>query len=104
MEEIARSLPASDGQSRPLKRQRLEDKLNELTLEGSPEPTKEKFEPSTKMRHMLDTLLQWFTESPDDKIIVYSQCKAFTMSTYMAGLISFLPGTSMLERKTSLFL
>ena len=74
MEEIARSLPASDGQSRPLKRQRLEDKLNELTLEGSPEPTKEKFEPSTKMLALIGLLKE--AENAGDKTIVYSQCRS----------------------------
>jgi hypothetical protein len=33
-----------------------------------------KFEPSTKMAHMMQLILQWRKEAPEDKVIIYSQC------------------------------
>ena len=32
------------------------------------------FEPSTKMTRMMELIQQWRKETPDDKIIIYSQC------------------------------
>lgn len=76
IDKITRSLPApADGQSRPFKRAKLEETMNNLTLVGTPELGQDKLEPSTKMRHMAETLVQWCKDAPEDKVIVYSQCK-----------------------------
>ena len=32
------------------------------------------FEPSTKMLRMIELVLKWREEAPEDKVIIYSQC------------------------------
>lgn len=71
------SAPTSE---RPLKKSRIEC-LPEGGVIGEgyeinfTRSDKQKLEPSTKMRRMLESIMQWKAENPGDKTIVYSQCE-----------------------------
>lgn len=63
----------------PRKRQKL-DELDEDTLDAIKQHNE--FVPSTKMQMMLDLLKQWHGECPQDKVIIYSQCKPLLVLLY----------------------
>ena len=77
-EEIEQKLSESPGYTkRPSKKARMDD-----SAESDNEPDvdsklveEDQIEVSTKMRRMLESILRWKAESPDDKLIIYSQCK-----------------------------
>lgn len=59
---------------------------------------KSEFEPSTKMMRMIELILRWKTEAPEDRVIIYSQCM---LLLFVMGLNQFVDitssGTSMLN-------
>lgn len=71
---------------RPAKRQKLDD-VDRIFEEGT--ELSEEIVPSTKMKRMLETVINSLREHPGDKTIVYSQCEHFYVAD-RKGLISML--------------
>ena len=59
------------------KTEQLEAKLAEDEVAAMVKSSK--FEPSTKMVRMMNLVIQWRKEAPEDKVIIYSQCKFFSI-------------------------
>ena len=56
------------------------------------------FEPSTKMLRMIELVLKWREEAPEDKVIIYSQCMLIHDYCSYSQLTALFTGTSMLDR------